>query len=108
MPYIHKKDRHKYDELIDGLAKILNARDNNDVLSGELNYVLFRLANLLCSDNWDKLTKLVGGTNYSTRRNYARMAVVSSALSEAQAEFRRRVMAPYEDEKIGLAGDIEL
>lgn len=105
MPYIPKKDRHKYDELIDGLAKILNARDNNDVLSGELNYVLFRLANLLCSDNWDKPTKLVGKTK---RRSYARMAVVSSALSEAQAEFRRRVMAPYEDVKISLAGDVEL
>ncbi len=35
------------------------------------------------------------------------MAVVSSALSEAQAEFRRRVMAPYEDDKIKMAGDVE-
>ena len=105
MPYIPKKDRHKYDELIDGLAKILNARANNDEFSGELNYVLFRLANLLCSDNWDKSAKPVGGTK---RRSYARMVVVSSALSEAQAEFRRRVMAPYEDDKISLAGDVEL
>ena len=96
MPYIPKKDRAKYDHLIDSLAHILNTRADNDEMSGELNYVLFRLARLLCDGE-------SGG-----KRGYARMAVVSSALSEAQAEFRRRVMAPYEDEKISLAGDVEL
>lgn len=96
MPYISKKNRKKYDNLIDSLAHILNTRNDNDEISGELNYVLFRLARLLCDGE-------SGG-----KRGYARMAMVSSALSEAQAEFRRRVMAPYEDEKIGLAGDVEL
>ncbi len=96
MPYIPKKNRAKYDTLINSLAEILNARASNDELSGELNYVLFRLAKLLCDED-------TGG-----KRGYARMAVVSSALSEAQAEFRRRVMVPYEDEKIHSAGDVEL
>lgn len=96
MPYISKKDRKKYDRLIDSLAHILNTRVSNDELAGELNYILFRLARLLCDGE-------SGG-----KREYARMAVVSSALAEAQAEFRRRVMAPYEDEKISLAGDVEL
>lgn len=96
MPYIPKRERAKYDDLIDALAHILNTRADNDELSGEFNYVLFRLARLLCDQE-------SGG-----KRSYARMAVVSSALSETQAEFRRRVMAPYEDEKISLAGDVEL
>jgi len=96
MPYIPKRERKKYDHLIDDLAYILNTRVDSDELSGEMNYVLFRLARLLCDDE-------LGG-----KRGYARMAVVSSAMAEAQAEFRRRVMAPYEDEKISLAGDVEL
>ncbi len=96
MPYIPKEKRKKYDVHIDILAQILNTLEGNDEISGEMNYVLFRLARLLCDSE-------SGG-----KRGYARMAVVSSSLSEAQAEFRRRVMAPYEDEKIGLSGDVEL
>lgn len=96
MPYINKKERLKYDNLIDSLAHILNTREDNDELSGEMNYVLFRLASLLCDGD-------SGG-----KRNYARMAVVSSAIDEARTEFKRRVMAPYEDEKISKAGDVEL
>lgn len=96
MPYIPNKCRQKYIRPIHDLAKILNTRASNDEMSGELNYVLFRLAKMLCDDK-------CGG-----KRGYARMAVVSSALSEAQAEFRRRIMAPYEDEKIDSAGDVEI
>lgn len=96
MPYIPKDKRKKYDDIIDRLAHILNTLEGNDDISGEMNYVLFRLARLLCDSE-------SGG-----KRGYARMAVVSSALSEAQTEFRRRVMTPYEDEKISLAGDVEL
>lgn len=96
MPYINKEKREKYDAHINNLATILNKQENNDVISGELNYILFRLARILCD-------RESGG-----KFCYSRMAVVLSALSEAQAEFRRRVMAPYEDEKIGLAGDVEL
>lgn len=94
MPYIPKHNREKYDDLINSLAHILNTRANHDELSGEMNYVLFRLAKLLCNQESDG------------KRSYARMAIVSSALTEAQAEFRRRVMAPYEDEKIEENGDV--
>lgn len=95
MPYIPKQDRGKYNDAINDLATCLNDLCG-DTLSGELNYILFRLAKLLCNPE-------SGG-----KRNYARMAVVSSAMSEAQAEFRRRIMAPYEDEKIKENGDVEL
>lgn len=95
MPYINKKNRKKYDPLINSLAQILNTRIDNDELSGELNYVIFRLMGLLCDGEF-------GG-----KLGYARMAVVVSGISEAQAEFRRRIMAPYEDQKIELNGDVE-
>jgi len=96
MPYIARQERDKYNKLIDRLAHILNTRINNDELSGELNYVLFRLARLLTDQE-------SGG-----ERSYTRMAVISSAFTEALAEFRRRTIIPYEDEKISVAGDIEL
>ncbi len=94
MPYISKEEREQHDPCINNLFTNLNTMDN-DRISGHLNYILFRLAKLLCNEQ-------SGG-----KHNYARMAVVSSALSEAQAEFRRRIMAPYEDEKIKQNGDIQ-
>ena len=90
MPYIPKDSRAEYDDEINNLVEKLEAWDN-DTLSGHLNYIFFRLAGIL-----------------GTSESYARMAVISSALSEAQTEFRRRVMAPYEDEKIKENGDVEL
>jgi len=88
MPYIEKKFRSEYDDEIDRLVPKLDGWDN-DALSGHLNYVFFRIARIL-----------------GDGESYARMAVISSALSEAQAEFRRRVMAPYEDKKIISNGDV--
>lgn len=95
MPYIKKKERAKYDSVIDELAEILYSLDNN-VLIGDMNYVIFRLAGLVCTHADKSIV------------SYARMAVVSSAMSEAQSEFRRRIMALYEDDKIKENGDVEL
>ena len=91
MPYIDFDSRKEYDGLINDLAIKLDDLDN-DTLNGHLNYIFFRLAGTLCT----------------VHESYARMATVSSALSEAQAEFRRRVMAPYENQKIEENGDVEL
>ena len=96
MPYIPKSNRPKYDSMIEGLAEILNGLDDNDQLSGDMNYILFRLAMLL--------THVPTGGN----RKYARMAVVLSAMGEAGEEFRRRFMGPDENEAIDKNGDVEL
>jgi len=96
MPYIPKERRKKYDDYVTRLAHILNTLESNDELSGEMNYVLFRLARLLSDDD-------SGG-----QRRYARMAVVRSALREAHDEFGRRVLVPYEKEKERQSGDVEL
>ena len=91
MPYINLESRKEYDGLINDLAMTLEDLPN-DKLAGHLNYVFFRLAGTLCTVD----------------ESYARMATVSSALGEAQAEFRRRILAPYEDRKIEENGDVEL
>ena len=96
MPYISKQDRRKYNHLIDHLASILNSRTDNDEISGEFNYVLFRLAKFLCDPKF-------GG-----EKKYARIAVVLSAMTEARDEFRRRILVPHENEKITKNGDIEI
>jgi hypothetical protein len=96
MPYIPKDKRAKYNGSVDELASILNSRTSNDELSGDMNYVLFRLALLLTNDE-------TGG-----QHKYARMAVVRSALDEARAEFKRRCMDGYEDEAIERNGDVEV
>ncbi len=93
MPYIPKKDRARYDGFINNLALLLKGLEN-DKLSGHMNYVLFRLARLLCHEK--------------SNNNYARMAVVRSALLEAHDEFHRREMVPYEIGKIESNGDVEL
>lgn len=96
MPYIEQHKRKKYDPLIYLMAREVNGVEHNDQILGELNYVLFRLARLLCDEK-------SGGKN-----GYARIAVVLSALGEAEAEFRRRVLIPYEKEKERENGDVEL
>jgi hypothetical protein len=93
MPYIKQDERKYYDNIVDHLANCIINSDN-DRISGDLNYVLFRLAKKLCDPT-------IGGT-----KNYARMAVILSAMNEAQAEFRRRILVPYEDEKINSNGDV--
>lgn len=96
MPYIKKEEREKYDALIEKMADILNGLKDNDELSGDMNYILFRLAVLL--------THIPTGG----KRKYARMAVVLSAMNEAGNEFRRRIMGLYEDEAIDRNGDVRL
>jgi hypothetical protein len=39
-------------------------------------------------------------------KNYAAINDISGAMTEALAEFRRRVVVDYEDEKIKINGDI--
>lgn len=59
--------------------------------SGELNYDL----TMLCKDYLEEY-----GTNYRTIND------IMGALTGAQAEFYRRVAAPYEDTKIAENGDV--
>lgn len=64
---------------------------------GELTFVVDKLAEeLLWKEtgyDWDKVS-------------YELLAKIDGALGLAQAEFRRRIVAPYEDVKIEKNGDV--
>lgn len=78
MPYLNEKDR-KY-------ADVYGPRN-----SGALNYVITKL----CLAYVD----LVGG-------RYDTFNTVIGALESAKLEFYRRAVAPYEDAKAAVNGDI--
>lgn len=81
MPYILQKDR----DILRPVA--LTART-----AGELNYQLTCIAH----DYWHE-----HGPSYQAIND------IVGALDGAKAEFQRRIVAPYEDEKIKQNGDID-
>ncbi len=95
MPYIPKKDRPRLDEPIDLLAEILNKARTNDKISGELTYVFYRLAKILCDPK------------RSGDKTFARMNMIRGCFESADGEFKRRIVDPYEHNKIGVNGDVE-
>ena len=80
MPYIKQSDKEAVEQF-------------GPETPGELNFVLTRV----CIRYLEKHAK---GINYGT------MSEVVGALECAKLEFSRRVMAPYEDKKIRLNGDV--
>ena len=83
MPYITPEDRVKMDAVVSSM--MLYGVEPN----GKLNYVLF------------KLCKVMGISSYNSYKNYI------GELEECIAEIRRRLLAPYEDEKKNLNGDVK-
>lgn len=61
------------------------------ISSGELNYIL--------------TLSIIGYLEYHGR-NYSTMNDIIGALDQAKDEFRRRVVHPYEEEKIQEHGDV--
>jgi hypothetical protein len=84
MPYIEPKDRPNMDDVVN--LMLLNGVKPN----GKLNYVLFKLCK-----------KTVVPESYNSYKNFI------GELEECIAEIRRRLLAPYEDEKIKKNGDVE-
>ena len=82
MPYIRQEDRQRFDRIIDSIPAPESA--------GELNYVFTRIIHDYVGNRW----------------NYAGMNDVLGALEGAKLEFYRRVVAPYEDQKIQQNGDV--
>ena len=85
MPYIKQKER---DELMNLLIKVLDMPADN---AGQLNYVI---------------TLVVISYLNKHGKKYQTMNDIVGALEGAKAEFQRRVVAPYEDEKIRQNGDV--
>ena len=90
MPYIDPKIREFIDKDIDELAKKIATRYEYESKGGILNYIIFRLA-----------LKFMGSRSYSSS------SLMKSAMTDCAEEWYRRVMAPYEDEKIIQNGDVD-
>lgn len=80
MPYIYHEDRERLDA--GGVPQS----------AGELNYCFCRLANAFLEKE---------GVSYKSLND------VMGAFSGAGQEFYRRVVAPYEDDKVIQNGDLE-
>ena len=100
MPYINKNRRKDFDFHIADLVSELQALGTGRSVKkpGELNYVI---------------TKLVLGYLYQKKDqeilhtpSYTDMNEVMGVLECVKAEFYRKEVAPYEDEKAELNGDV--
>lgn len=82
MPYIQSEDRPVFDEVICEIPNIETP--------GELNYIVTTIIQKYISTH---------GDSYTTYNS------VVGALECCKLEFYRRLVTPYEDEKIKLNGD---
>lgn len=83
MPYILKDKRERLDWIIDNLAAELKTLG----ITGNLNYVLFKLAKKICY-------------------RYKDYATFEGDCQQSLKEIYRRLEAKYEDEKIKTNGDV--
>lgn len=86
MPYITKSRRvalRKHS--LTQLPNVING-------PGDLNFIISTLAN--------------GMVQNLPKKTYADLSAIRGAISDAAEEFYRRVMAPYEDQKIIENGDV--
>lgn len=99
MPYIKKQKRQLYDELIIKLADIMTESvcSDGDFFKGHFNYIIFKLAKEIERSHQDYDNVKFGYQDYSD---------VVGAMRDCADEYVRRVLAPYEDEKILQNGDI--
>jgi len=89
MPYIKRENRPRLDWIANNLAAELSGEG----VTGNLNYILFKTF-----VNLQRLNKC---------NNYQSMSRYLAELHEAAEEIRRRKLAPYEDQKIKINGDVE-
>lgn len=100
---------------------------NNDARVGAFNYIVSRLTWQLCGHGggerrYARMNMVVGALDcvrselkrsfagiggFSTDA-YACLCAVVGALGSAKSELERRIVAPYEDEKIEESGDVEI
>lgn len=83
MPYINRQARERFDKALEALPAPRTP--------GELNYLL---------------TWIASSYEYSHGSEYTIYNAIIGALECAKLEFYRRMVAPYEDEKIKENGDV--
>jgi len=90
MPYIIPSQREKYTDALKTLKELMLDYGTS---SGELNYLIYSLCLIYMKEK---------GTTYKHLED------VVGTLENVKAEFIRRVVFPYEDQKIELNGDIRI
>ena len=88
MPYIEQKERKKIDSTIKPLADKLYELKN---IKGNLNYTI---------------TMLIKDHINCVGKNYDSLSDITGVLNDVKTEFERKVVTPYEDNKIQCNGDI--
>jgi len=88
MPYIKQEERKELDAAILPLIEVLK-KAPPEKLDGWMNYTITKLLKNVYKKKYFSLNRAIG--------------VLTSVL----LEFYRRVVAPYEDEKIKENGDVE-
>lgn len=82
MPYIEPSERPPLDKIVEDMVR---ARVNAD---GNLNYILFKFCLSTVKPSYKGYRNFIG------------------ELQESAAEIRRRLLSPYEDQKIRTNGDV--
>jgi len=112
----------------DSLVELLDAVGDPDEIAGRLNYALSRIMWRFCGHDgrgvrrYARMNAVYSAIDFAHDdfRCWVREArvtqgvlagrdhAVNGAIGLAKAEFRRRLIDPYEDEKIESAGDVAL
>jgi hypothetical protein len=87
MPYILPEDRLKLKPATDALAAAIDGKTT----AGDLNYMISLMAKAYID---------------AKGLRYEHLNAVVGALDSCKAEFQRRVVAPYEDQKVEENGDV--
>lgn len=82
MPYVKQEKRPELDKIV----KLMS--EKNIKADGDLNYILYKY----CKEHIP--------TSYNSYKNYC------GELRQCATEIERRIVAPYEDEKIKENGDV--
>lgn len=88
MPYIKREEREEYEETLGDLVNKLNGKP-----IGHLTYIIYYL---------------MLGWIYNHGKSYQKLSEICGAVRDAEMEFRREQMNPYEDDKRRTNGDIIL
>lgn len=84
MPYIKEDDRKNINHIIEDLISYINSK-------GDLNYTV---------------CELIGRLILNTKIDYTQISEWIDTLPDAEAELRRRLLDPYENQKIIENGDV--
>lgn len=91
MPYIEQSSRERIDKYLNPvLEEIRKDAEDCEIVEGELNYILTKIIMAYIGDC----------------KCYASFNQVLGVLDSASREFYRRVVGPYEQEKMKTHGDV--